>query len=352
MVAPYVPTPLATPLVNPAVGSTGTPPIPYLSNAEYIAAPTAMNSSDLRPGGTTAQQAQSLADVIRRATRWADSICFGADASDKGASLAASLSVDSALVRIKRGQLRLICDYRPIIEVVGIATGSGLGNLSSIDPTLASLASIGRRTITLPYSGPVAVNRTGDLPAVLPGGVGVTSVYAVWSYVNGYPHTSLAAAVAAGATSCVVNAVDGAGGLWGVYGASGAFPGTQLAVIDGQYTERVFVKAVTAATPTASQTTLTTSAFAYDHSIPAPPDFVPVTAVPEDVHQAVISLATMLIKTRGVRGLVMPVTPGGRPSQATKEKLGQAGALEDYEIARTLLAGGGYVVRQKHPGSY
>lgn len=350
MTAPYVPPPLATPIVNPAIGSTGAPPIPYLSNSQYAFAPTAMNATDLNPGGSPEAQAQSLADTILRASRWADTICFGADPSDKGASLAASLSVEGATVRIKGGELRLICDYRPIVEVVGIATGSGPASLSSLDPSLASLARLGRRTIYIPYGGPSVINRTGDSPAVLPGGIGSSSVYAVWSYVNGYPHTQLAQNVALNATSCVVKSTDGDGGLWAVYPAATPFPGTELTIFDGQGTERVFVQAVQTNTPSPGLTTLTTTAFANAHTVPAAPDFLPVTAIPEDVHQAVISLVTMLIKTRGVRGIVMPTTPGGQVTQKTKQKLGQAGALTDYELAREMLHD--YGIRSKKPGSY
>lgn len=350
MTVPYLPTPLATPIVNPAIGSTGAPPIPYLSNSQYAFAPTAMNAKDLNPGGDAPDQQQSLADVIRRASQWADSICFGADPSDKGASLAASLSVEGATVRIKGGELRLICDYRPIVEVVGISVGSGLASLSPIDASRAALARFGRKTIYIPFGGPTTVNRTGDGAGTVPGGIGASAVYAVWSYVNGYPHTALAADVAADATTCVVDSTDGNGGLWAVYPASGAFPGAELTVIAGPSTERVFVQSIETNTPSPGKTTLTTSPFAYAHTVPPAPDFIPVTAIPEDVTQAVISLVTMLIKTRGVRGLIMPTTPGGRVTQSSKTKLGHAGALEDFEIACKLLHP--YGVRTKKPGSY
>lgn len=350
MTVPYIPTPFATPLVNPSVGSTGAPPIPYISNTEYIFAPTGMNVSDLNPGGTAAAQAQSLADVIRRASRWADSICFGSDASSKGASLAASLTVDQATVRIRNGELRLLCDYRPIIACIGIAVGQGLSALSSLDPTLAGLARIGRRSITVPYLGPNTISRPNDGSAYVPFGT-VGSTYAVWSYVNGYPHTSLAQNVAQGATSCVVNATDGNGGLWGVFAAASPFPGTELQIVDGGNTERVFVQAVAVNTPSTGLTTLTTSAFANAHTVPASPDFIPVTAIDENIHQAVISLTTMLVKTRGVRGLQMPTVPGARPQQMVKQ-LGQSGAAEDYDVALKLLDESGLITRVKHAGSY
>jgi hypothetical protein len=344
MTAPYTPTPFAAPIVNPAVGSTGAPPIPYLSNTQYNFAPTAMDTSTLVPGGSPQAQAQSLADTIRRASRWADSICFGADPASKGVSLAASLSVESVRTRIKAGELRLICDYRPILEVVGIDVGFDPSNTSSIGPTLAAQTVVKRRTLVVPFATNLVFGRTNDNPGWVPNGAPSGSLYAVWSYVSGYPHTSLVDSVAADATSCVVKSTDGNGGAWGVYPASGAFPGTGLTIIDGASTETVFVTAVTTGSGT---TTLTTTPFANAHTVPTAPDFIPVTTLPEDVQQAVISLTTMLIKTRGTRALVMPTAPGGRPQQATKQNLGQAGALEDYDIAHQLLSEGGYVIRSK-----
>lgn len=341
MTAPYIPTQLAVPIINPGISGTGASPIPYISNTQYRFAPTAMDSKNMVPGGDAQDQSQSLADVIRRASRWADSICFGADPAAKGASLAASLSVESVRTRVRNGTLRLICDYRPILEVVGIDVGFSPTSVSSVGPTVAGMVEIGRRTISVPIGTSRAFGRNNDGPAVLPNSGASGSLYAVWSYVNGYPHTRLAANVAADATTCDVVATDGAGGLWGVYPASGAFLGTELTVVDGGATERVLVQDVT---PNGATTTLTTTPFANAHTVPAAPDLIPVTTLPENIHQAVISLTTMLIKTRGARGLVMPTTPGGKPQGQTS---GQAGSMQDYKIARELLWEGGFVIRSK-----
>lgn len=344
MTAPYTPTPLSVPIINPAVGSSGAPPLPYISNTQYQFAPTAMDTNSLKPGGTPEESQQSLADVIRRASRWADSICFGADPSSKGVSLAASLSVESVRTRIKAGELRLICDYRPILEVVGIDIGIDPSNVATIGPTMAGQTVIKRRTIVVPFGTNRVFGRQGDSPGWVPTGLGSGGVYAVWSYVNGYPHTALAASVTEGATTCVVRSTDGLGGVWGLYPASGAFPGSGLTIINGGLTETVFVQSVA---PNGNTTTLTTTPFANAHDLPDSPDFLPATTIPEDVQQAVISLTTMLIKTRGIRALIMPTAPGGRVSTASKSQLGSAGALEDYQVACKLLREGGYVIRSK-----
>ena len=330
VVAPYLPTQFASPVINPQVGSLGSPALPYISVSQFQFAPTALNTTTLVPGGSAAQQVQSLADTIARASSWADEICFGYDPATQGASLAASLSVESDYTTVKNGELRLICDYKPILEVTGVDVGADPSSVASIG-AVASMARIGRRTIYIPWSSTIAF-RQGDQLASVPtswptGG----KTYAVWSYVNGYPHTQLVADVLANSTTCTVAATNGSGGLWGVFPASGTFPGTALTIYDGALTERVFVQGITPGTTT---TTLTTTPFANTHTVPAPPDFLPVTALPTVIHQAVISLTMALIKIRGSRALVMQQTPGSPPNA---QALAQAGALEDYRIACDIL---------------
>jgi hypothetical protein len=329
--SPYLPAPFATPIVNPALGSVGAPPLPYISNSEFIFAPTALPGRAL--ARTPANSPQTMADTIRRASGWADQIMFGVDPSGKGASLAASLSVEDSYVRVKGGELRLICDYKPIIELVGLTLGSGPGHVFPLPTTIQTTVHIARRTIIVPFFG--VVWRTNDAPVWLPSNaMSGGRVYAVWSYVNGYAHTMLMTNVAAGATSCKVMTTNGTGGVWGVYAAStsGHFPGTQLTVTDGVNTESVYVKAVT---QTGTVTKLTTSAFQNSHTVPAAPDFIPVSAIPSDVHQAVISLTSTLIKLRGTIAFEMPTSAALTPPQQTK--MAQAGTLEDWEVAVRLL---------------
>ena len=351
MTLPYTPIVLAQAIVNPGIGGTGAPPIAYLSNSVYEGAPTAVDSQHLYPGGTTPQNIQTLADTLRRASKLADAICFGADPAAKGVSLAASLSVESVFTTIKlaRGggpELRLICDYKPVLEVIGIDVGANPGSVQSIGATVAASTRIDRRTIKVPWGfGPLQGRPNDTIPSIAfsNGGGGL---YAVWSYVNGYPHTTLQADVTANATSCVVQATDGNGGVWGVMAASGSFPGTQLQVFDGANTEQVFVTSITPATPSAGLCTLGTSAFANSHSLPElAPDFIPVSAIPEDVQQGVIWVTNMLIKTKGTRAIVMPSSPGQAVPAATKKALAQAGALDDFTNAMSALTP--YMIRSK-----
>ena len=275
------------------MGGSGVP-YPYVSNSEYIFAPTAMDPNNLVPTGDSAAQAQSLADTIRRASAWADRFCFGADMSAKGASLCATVSVETDLVQVMRDEIRLICDYKPVIALLGLDIGFSMSNLASVGQQVASQARFGRRTIFVPFGqGSIFSSVLGTLMAPIGLATG-TELIAVWSYVNGYPHTYLTEPITAGQTTCTVQPTDGGTGLLGIA------PGyTRMTIRDGSLTESFVVSAISGSTLT-SQTP-----FANSHSLPVSPDFIPVTSLPDDVSNAVIFATTFLIKTRGDNSIVL-----------------------------------------------
>ena len=313
MSLPYTPTPFASPILNPAVGGAGTA-IPYVSNSQYRYAPTAMDVDSLVETGTASDQERALADTLRRASGWVDRVCFGADPAAKGASLAATLTVQSAYLPVLGRELRLTCDYKPIIQVNGIDLGASMSTLAPLaDP---SNVRIGRRTVYVPVSAGIVGRDNGAILTPTTG----NNCMVVWSYVNGYPHTKLAADVAANAQTVQVAATDGSTGLLGVVA------GMRLTIVDGVNTETFTVNTVTDATIT------TTAPLAYDHTIPEDPDFLAVTSIPDEVEQAVIFMATALIKTRGDNSLVLAEMT--EPSQV---KSSEGGVWEDVKFAMDLL---------------
>ncbi len=321
MTVPYVPTALSTPVINPSVGGYGRPAL-YISPSMYEFAPTAMDTTALVPQGSQKDQVRSLYDTIRRASAWADRYVFGADASAKGASLAATLSVESAYVPVIRSTISLICDYKPIIELVGCDVGNDPSNVQSIGPTLSSAVRFGRRTIYVPVTNQMwyATNvpaQPSNQP-VFPSWSGRT--YAVWSYVNGYPHSVLASDVAVGDTTVTLEATNGASGFYGVY------PGTQFTMYDGSLSESFTVKSVSGTTIT------TTEAFVNAHTVPPAPDFIPVTTLPADVTNAVIFFTTALIKTRGDNSLVLDEI-----HEPNEMRASAGGVFEDVAFAMEQL---------------
>lgn len=318
---PFSPTPLTTSVVAPQVASLYRR-TPYLSASEYRAAPTAVNTNNLAPGGTGPLNLQVLADTIMRASSWLDEHCF----HTADGTLAASPSTEAAWVKAKGdGSLVLICKYRPILEVLGVAWGAVPSQLASM--TTAPDLVIGDKTITVPATilnapagdfalFPVATNYAGQ-------------VYAVWQYVNGFPHTYLAADCAQGADSITVApALPGGSVVYGVY------PGTQLTIHDSATsassgTETVVVSSVAGTILNLASPTV------YAHTIPDAPDAIRVSALPWAIEQACISLTSCLIKLRGTQAMSMPTMPGGAPSH---QALVESGGLEDYEVACKLLA--------------
>ena len=318
MSIPYSPTPFAQAIFNPAIGGSGTP-YPYLSVSEYQYAPTAVDVTGLYPQGSPEDQEQSLFNTIQRASSAADQYVFGADPAAKGASLCATLSVESAFVPIVRGELRLVCDYKPIIQVNGIDIGPTMAALNSVGPTIASSVRIGRRTVYVPlFPYAVRPNDTGN-PNPYVGRSG--NYMAVWSYVNGYPHTELVGSITAGTRTCNVLATDGGTGLFGIIPNQ-----TQMTLVDGSYTERFTVASV-------SGTTLTsTTNFTYNHTAPTAPDFIPVTTLPSAVSLAVIFLTTAIIKTEGDAALVL------NEMNEPKTKEAEVGGMStDVLMAKELL---------------
>ncbi len=327
-VTPYTPTPFAVPTANPAIGAPGVA-YPYCSPSEFLAWPTALDTSQLVPGGGPLDQLRALADVMSAASADIDDVCFGLDAASKGASLVATLSIESAAVKVIQGQLRLVCDYKPIIQVNAVDIGFAMSNLASIGAALAGEITFGVRTIYVPL-GTAAIFSPilGALSAPAPTSNG-TVMQVVWSYVNGYPHTELAANVTAGATTVEVLPTDGGTGLLGIVPNV-----TRLTIRDGANTESFTVSGV-------SGTTLTSATpLQYAHAVPEQPDFLPVTAMPNAIKTSCIYTAMYLIKTRGDNALMLQEI-----SEPQKMSKYPGDEFSDLTYARDLLTP--YRIRSK-----
>ena len=318
---PYTPTNFQVPVVNPSIGATGVP-YPYISCSEYLFAPTAMDTSNLVQDGNPQMQEQALADTIRRASAWADRYCFGSDPATKGASLCATINVEDTYTNMVNGQLRLVCAYKPIVQVNGIDIGPTPGNTSSVGQNIANITRIGVRTIFVPINyGQIANPPNGDISPLLPNSAPYGSIYAVWSYVNGYPHSFLMDSITEGSYTCTLATTDGVGGLLGL------IPNTSvLTIVDGEYTETFVVKSVSGTTVTSA------TPFGFSHTVPTGPDFIPVTGLADNISQAVIFLTTALIKTRGDNSLVLD-----EMMEPDHFKANTGGVMEDVAYALSML---------------
>lgn len=315
----FKPAPFGDPVVSPDT-ATLFRRTPYISPSEYKAAPTAVAVGNLVPGGTAEDQEAALAAVISRASDWVDTFCF----HRADGTLAASPSTESDWVTVKdNGTVQLICNYKPILQINGMAVGAGPQSLQDIGDQAAQALSIKGQIIDA--SGAISRGVSTSFPTVFPAATVNGKVYVVWSYTNGYPHTFLAKKAKKKETKLEVGpSTPGSSEVNGVY------PGTQLTIHDGANTEVVVVESVVGLTLNLADE------LQYDHEVPAQPNTVRVSAVPWIVEQACISLTSSLIKNRGARAMVIPQSPS-KQANPPKQAESQAGGAKDREDAERML---------------
>jgi hypothetical protein len=237
-------------------------------------------------------------------------------------SLAAGLIVEQQYVPLKpHGGFDLICNYKPVTEFVGMMLGAMPSQMTNAAPAVAQDCWIEGKIIHVP-----AAWSTTPMPIFSYPADRMNKLYAIWSYVCGYPNYAIASPnpIAKAATSIALLPPQPGGTT-----LPGLYSGMSLRIVDGPNSETVTL----ASTPTGLTITLAAGT-AFTHAVPVLPDFVRVTALPEDIEMSTAYLANVLHKTQGFRAMVMPGSPGGVPSQ---KAMGMAGVLGDYENAMKLL---------------
>ena len=288
-----------------AYAMTATNPVPsspYLTVEEFKQAPTGVDTNLVR-NDAGASRAE-LQNTIARASSWADQIC--------NQVLAATPDTEAGRVWLTRdGTVRIHPRQTPVLELTAFSYGDTPGNLLPLT-TLTSVW-VEATQIVVPLS---SFNGTFSGPLQFGPQASNGPLYAQWSYVAGWPNTTLAATATAGATSITVT------------NPVGILPGlTWLTIYDGAQTETVQV----AATYTPGSTTIPLAAALTENHGTAG---VSVSALPPAVKQAVILLTAALIKTRGAAALVMG-SPRGTPE---KRPQGESGSDEDIDTAEWLLS--------------
>lgn len=313
----FAPEPFAEPVVSPDT-ATLFRRTPYISPGEYMGAPTAVAVSNLVPGGSKEAQEAALAAVIMRASDLVDTLAF----HRADGTFAASPSTESGwIVPRDNGSLVLICNYKPILEVDAVALGTGAAS------SMRNIGQQGAENLTI--DGPLirlqgACYGSYGPSTFFPGNPTVNGrVWAVWSYVSGFPHVPLAAEAKAGASALTVGPSNPGGSV-----AYGIYVGTQLTIHDGENTEVVVVQSI------AGLTLTLTAPLLYTHKVPTLPGSIRVSAVPWQIEQACISLVSYLIKRRGSRAMVLPNAPG---TQAKGQAEGQVGGTQDWKDAVEML---------------
>jgi hypothetical protein len=271
---------------------------PYLTVAEYQAAPTSIDTSTLG--------AEGLLETIGRASSWIDIHCCGAQGT-----LCATLNTETGrILTDKWGRWIVHPRYWPILEVTAFSAGYDPAALFAQTLTAQSCWIEEQQFIVSSALG--ITSSAGPLqfgPVGKPG----SEAFAQWSYVNGWPNTTLNAAQLAGDTTIQPLSVVG------------IYPGSSLTIYDAPNDEPVQVAQTYVAG--AAVVPLTTGL------VSAHVKGVSVTALPPAVKQAAIFLTTALIKTRGSSAVVLSET-----SEPREKRNAPMIPQTDQEIAAELLA--------------
>lgn len=285
-------------VINP-VAPTYASRVPYITAAEFLAAPTGVDLSALVVGGTVQQQQDALVQVIARASSVIDTFCRKV--------LAATVDTQAGRYRLRDGIIRIPLDNTPIVEVLSIQVGSQPSNLTAMGDL--SNVWIDKKTI----SAPVFPSPLSQAPWISTSPSAAWSsdrVFAVVSYVNGFANCLLAGTVTAGASTMTVN------------DATGIVPGLTMTVYDSGVSEQVMVASIT------GETVTITGVFQNTHAAG-----VAVSSLPPAIKQAAILITSGLIKTRGDDAFLMPEVGGQESGVAAIA--GHAG--EDFDLAEGLL---------------
>lgn len=234
---------------------------PYVTPAEFAACPTWLDTGNLIAGGTEAQQDAELTNVLLRASARADSRC--------GQRLGAHTATEQLRARTGRdGRLSIHPSSNPVRAegITAVAYGPAPGNLTELTDLSGVWVEDGKQVLLYAVT---RANFAGLEFGPPPGRGG--EVLVRLGYVAGYASTVLADDAEQAATSMTV--AD----------PTGIYPGDVLRLWDPGTEE-----AITVAPGYAPGSTLVplVGALAAAHGLGAG-----VSALPADVHQAVINYA-------------------------------------------------------------
>lgn len=257
---------------------------PYITVAEYLNAPTSIDSSNLVIGGNSAAQNAELYNVIIRASSFMDEYL--------NQNLNAVTQVENQRTRFTpEGFIALHPNNNPVISLSSFNYGSTPNNLVAL--TDCSTVWFEDQQIIIPVSQ-LATTYSSQGPLSFGGaGSSRTQIFVNYTYTAGYVNNLIATATA-GATSLTVQ------------DASGIVAGMSLRVNDGANSESVTV----GTNYTYGSTTVPlASALSYSHA-----NTVTLGNMPNTIKQACILLTTAFLKMRGDSSMTMTLSVN--PSRA------------------------------------
>lgn len=233
---------------------------PYISAAEFLAAPTGVNVSQLAVGKNEQTNDDVLAQTILNASGHADNLCQQTLACTPDV-------VYLSGARVQGGRVLVPVRQDPLVQVNAVT----IGELGSTTPMtdLSGIVFPALNVVSIPYAGPGPVEVQVE-------------------YLAGYPSSFTASAVYAGSMTFTVTDTNG------------FVPGAQIQFSDPGGTEYATVADATGTTVTLTSPTL------FEHV-----KGTHVGAVPGAIKQAVILLTAVLIKSRESGAVVINSMTGG-----------------------------------------
>jgi hypothetical protein len=293
---------------------------PYVTVAEFKAAPTWLDVDNLIPGGVQAQQDAELFNVLLRASAWADNFV--------AQKLGAHTANEQFRGRVDRqGRIIIHPSNIPVRQVTALAFGPTFQNLQPLTDFTQVWIEDARGIIVsaIPWRG----SWSGSLEFGMVPCDG-SEVYVQIQYVAGYASTVLGASVTAGGTSVTV--ADPTGfqiPSTTPYGLSVTLPGSTARIWDPANEEAVTVASI------AGNTLNLTGALLSNHTVsPGPAGQVGISEFPPEIHQAIVSMAVALMMREDVSDEdPFSGSPYG-PSARRSASGGKAGGLLDnaYEL--------------------
>lgn len=270
----------------------------YLTVAEFQAAPTGLDLSDLIPQGIQLNQSTAISELIGRASAIMDNYCFGTSGT-----LCATLNTDNTGATVtSSGKLFVHPKYWPVLAVTSASVGANPGSLSNVVLTSGNCW-IEEQSFTL-IAGWNSMTSQGPLAF---GGTYGQEAYCVYSYVNGWPNTLLSASVPAGSSSASVTAL------------TGIYPGTNLNIYDAPYDEAVVVSP----TYVAGTNPVTFAApLQYPHGAG-----ISVSALPQSIKYACVLITAALVRERGGGSNIVLSEVGEGTSETTAKLFNRDGDL-------------------------
>jgi hypothetical protein len=296
----------AIPVLVPPV--TGVLAQPYLTPAMFRAFPTWMDTDNLIPGGVSALQDDALADALLAASDWAvgeteDMPLHGHLVSGEELRVPVKSS-GRAYVRPK---------HIPVRAVTALSWGADPSSMQAVALPDASMwfEGDGRRMSWMPGGG--ITQFQGPALQFGPRASAPGTLYVNWSYVAGFPSTTISQVNAGVSTVTVAD-------------PAGILPGDVLRIYDPGVSEALTVaSSYVPAVPTipATSTSIPLAAnTAHAHAAGTG-----ITGMPRTVLQAVIASAVALLMREDVSA-EEPASPFGPAARTTgSERGGQAAGL-------------------------